>query len=733
LCTNIGAVAGENLQTRWQLRNGKAERSVQLLREYRQIDCRKCPEGKRIHSCSIMSAIEQRAFIYKARFQNSLHVKNAEARYKNAGRMAEQMKQKKIDDNIKMQRNARQKKEDESSAQYFEVFGDTVKNARMTPEMLQLVSVKAANNRLANDMKKNKKQIDQIDAQLVKLNRALTKAQSDHHKEIKMTQGAGYPRKIEKLQRSVEQTKAKTSLKSLENNDFTSAINERRVALTNLRRALALARGEYQEKSSATHEMRLDTDADLYDIQDAEKRSAELSASIKALNKGFREQYEQKLEKFEKEYAKEAALEKKIEDLLLDSPTKAKSPNSSKGKKLPGGGFQKVQNRFFGKAHNKSRFLAAARQNRLDELKTRVTSMEDAFETMRQQTGIDSVEQLADMIIESDRQNFRVYNQLNDLNRDIEELEVANKGVRRTIRDIKVQRRARKSGKVVRVDRVKERLANTKSMLESTIKEVAEKKVLMANLSPGLGELFTILGCDQLSSGFDKGIVSERNVMALLGTIEQRIVDLANIVSRLQGFRDVRNTSGQFNNRGRGKSNLPESGTFSFFMTQEDGGSGGGVGRTSPLGSTRRPRELPSVDALTQMAEQEGLGRTKSPRRSGTAISPIISKKELLKEAVAIVEKQEANARAVALAIENAALENTESEESDEEDGGSAFRYDGGSRMVSPVTGSRRGKKNSPRRPTKSNIKNNQGRSGKGLNRSRGRNRRARVKLGSPT
>ena len=109
-----------------------------------------------------MSAIEQRAFIYKARFQNSLHVKNAEARYKNAGRMAEQMKQKKIDDNIKMQRNARQKKEDESSAQYFEVFGDTVKNARMTPEMLQLVSVKAANNRLANDMKKNKKQIKAI-------------------------------------------------------------------------------------------------------------------------------------------------------------------------------------------------------------------------------------------------------------------------------------------------------------------------------------------------------------------------------------------------------------------------------------------------------------------------------------------------------------------------------------------------------------------------------------------
>ena len=100
--------------------------------------------------------------------------------------------------------------------------------------------------------------------------------------QLWVTQGAGYPRKIEKLQRSVEQTKAKTSLKSLENNDFTSAINERRVALTNLRRALALARGEYQEKSSATHEMRLDTDADLYDIQDAEKRSAELSASIKA-------------------------------------------------------------------------------------------------------------------------------------------------------------------------------------------------------------------------------------------------------------------------------------------------------------------------------------------------------------------------------------------------------------------------------------------------------------------
>ena len=290
-----------------------------------------------------MSDLEQRAFIYKARFQNSLHVKQAEARYKNAGRLAEQMKQKQIEDKLNMQRKERQRQQQNSKEEYIKMFGDNVKESRMTPDMLKLVSIKASNNSLANSMKRSKNQIAQIDAQLVKLNVTLMKAQSDHHKEMKMMQGAGYPRKIEKLQRSIEQLKAKSSLKTLENNEYITAINEKRIELTNLTRAFDESRDEYEEKLSITHEMKLDTDADLYDIKDAEERSAKLSASIRLLNKTFREKYEEKLEKFEKEYAKEAALEKKIEEMLLDSPTKSKSPSSVKGKRLPGGAFQRVQ------------------------------------------------------------------------------------------------------------------------------------------------------------------------------------------------------------------------------------------------------------------------------------------------------------------------------------------------------------------------------------------------------
>ena len=40
-----------------------------------------------------MADSSTKAFIYKARFQNSLHVKAAEARYNEIGRLAEQKKQ----------------------------------------------------------------------------------------------------------------------------------------------------------------------------------------------------------------------------------------------------------------------------------------------------------------------------------------------------------------------------------------------------------------------------------------------------------------------------------------------------------------------------------------------------------------------------------------------------------------------------------------------------------------
>ena len=56
---------------------------------------------------------------------------------------------------------------------------------RMTTDMKNLASLKAANNRLATDMKKNQSNIALIDKQLLKLSGTLYKLRSVHTRQLK--------------------------------------------------------------------------------------------------------------------------------------------------------------------------------------------------------------------------------------------------------------------------------------------------------------------------------------------------------------------------------------------------------------------------------------------------------------------------------------------------------------------------------------------------------------------
>ena len=362
---------------------------------------------------------------------------------------------------------------------------------------------------------------------------------------------------------------------------------------------------------------------------------------------------------FEKQYAEELAEERKYETVLLDSPTNkmkkkrnspSGSPISNSGK---GGGnaLQKMSNKFFASSKYKGSFLKAARVNRLDEIKNRVNSLEEAFETMTRETGIEDTNELVDNIIDSDRQNFRVMQQLNALNRDIEEYEIENKNIRRAIRSAVAQERSRKKGRVVHIDRVRDRVVQTQQKVIAENQDLEKRRKQMLSLAPLLLKLFNILGCDNLSARIDNG-VNELNIMPLLGSIEQRIVDLANICNNLNDRKERRNTSGTYAQQSL------ENGNKSLFLTQSLDRSQ--RDRTSPFGSVTKPRHLPNIEDMNQMAQEVKANDMVSNRMRGRAPSPIYSIKALKEEAIAVVKLQEANANRIAEAIERAALEEDE-------------------------------------------------------------------------
>jgi hypothetical protein len=591
---------------------------------------------------------QNRAFIYKTRFQGSLHIKQAEARYKNAGRVAEKLKQAKLEAKKKEQQKSSDGKSKKDHVDYQSMFGDTIKEMTMTPDMISLAGVKHGNNRLAQDMKKNKQTIEKIDFELIKLNEILIKARSDYHKEIQEQQKNGLPRKIDKMKRQIEQLRSKVSLENLSNIRTREKIDEKRLELTNLTRVYKECEATYSMKLSHSQEMREDIQNDMYDIEDSEAAARQMTAEIRLINKEFKEKYEEKLLAFEEQHAKDMAVEKKIEDLLLDSPVRSPQGKGrgGGGGRLPGNSMQGMSNIFFSAEDDEKRRKKLIHGNisKLGAIQSRVTSYEGAFEAMRSETGIADANELVEVIIESDRKNFGVYNQLNDLNREIEELEVSNKSIRRSIREINMQKRAQASGRVVHVDRVKDRLTNTTQNLASSLTQYEQKKKSMALLGPLLKNLFSILGCNVLTTG-DITNINERNVMPLLGSVEQRILDLANIVFKLEGNRS---SGTAFGLQGR----AIDSDRNSFFMTQH------GSSERSPLRMRFRPRELPDVETF-----HETLQETPGIRpHAKSAISPISTIEQLKHEAKAVVERQEAQARIVSEALERAAKEMDEEE-----------------------------------------------------------------------
>ena len=606
-----------------------------------------------------MADSSTKAFIYKARFQNSLHVKAAEARYNEIGRLAEQKKQRQKENLLRAQRAREQKNKDQKNEQTALYNSLSQGEIRMTTDVLSLVSLKASNNRLATDMKRNQNNIDMIDKQLIKLSSTLYKLKSANLRQLKESQNASYPRKIEKLKRQIEQLRGKKSMGKLRNNQLRAGIDQGRLELKNLKEGLKDIEEDLYEKDDAVKTLKLDIESNIEDLDEADEKASKLNIEMKQINKEFRAKYEQQIAIFEKQYAEELAEERKYETVLLDSPTNkmkkkrnspSGSPISNSGK---GGGnaLQKMSNKFFASSKYKGTFLKAARVNRLDEIKNRVNSLEEAFETMTRETGIEDTNELVDNIIDSDRQNFRVMQQLNALNRDIEEYEIENKNIRRAIRSAVAQERSRKKGRVVHIDRVRDRVVQTQQKVITENQDLEKRRKQMLSLAPLLLKLFNILGCDNLSARIDNG-VNELNIMPLLGSIEQRIVDLANICNNLNDRKERRNTSGTYAQQSL------ENGNKSLFLTQSLDRSQ--RDRTSPFGSVTKPRHLPNIEDMNQMAQEVKANDMVSNRMRGRAPSPIYSIKALKEEAIAVVKLQEANANRIAEAIERAALEEDE-------------------------------------------------------------------------
>merc|ERR1711871_180892 len=158
----------------------------------------------------------------------------------------------------------------------------------------------------------------------------------------------------------------------------------------------------------------------------------------------------------------------------------------------------------------------------------KVMSYEQAYEKIKEATGVSDIHELIDMFLTAEDANFRKFNFVNTLNSEIENME-------QQISDTKSNIEKYKGQGVTTDTQRKKQLRNLEDQLRMTLNKTDEyeKKYQQATktinqLKQGIHSLFTRLGCN--SSSVEEMLgnqgVTESNMMQYLGIIEQKTSEI---------------------------------------------------------------------------------------------------------------------------------------------------------------------------------------------------------------
>ncbi len=169
-----------------------------------------------------------------------------------------------------------------------------------------------------------------------------------------------------------------------------------------------------------------------------------------------------------------------------------------------------------------------------EKRKQYIDSMEEAFETITRETGIESLDELVDTFLRSEHRNFSVYKHINELNRNIEEAVAETRVIKAELK--RYSKQYSKSG-VSRTEKVDELTANRKRLEEKANeynKSTENYEVVSRTIQPMMLKLFSLMGCDQ--SDLNKELVingiNDLNIQSVLGIMEQQATTIANLYQK---------------------------------------------------------------------------------------------------------------------------------------------------------------------------------------------------------
>ena len=167
----------------------------------------------------------------------------------------------------------------------------------------------------------------------------------------------------------------------------------------------------------------------------------------------------------------------------------------------------------------------------------KVQSYEEAFERIKQATGITEIDELVTTFIDAEEQNFSLFNYVNELNNEIEKLEVQITDIKSEIEKYRGQGVNTENQRKKILKDLEDKLQKTeaKSQQYDEKYQVAQKTVNA--LKVGIQSIFYKIGCEKMpqSEMLDKSEgVTEANMMQYLGIVEQRTNEILQLYAQHQ-------------------------------------------------------------------------------------------------------------------------------------------------------------------------------------------------------
>ena len=166
----------------------------------------------------------------------------------------------------------------------------------------------------------------------------------------------------------------------------------------------------------------------------------------------------------------------------------------------------------------------------------KVQSYGEAFAKIQAATGINDIDELVTTFINSEDQNFSLFNYVNELNQEIEKLEEQISDTKAEIEKYKGQGvNADNQRKKILKD-LEERLAKTEGKADSYEKKYEGSMKTVNSHKSGIWNIFNKIGCNtpEVSEMLGEGGVTESNMMQYLGIIEQRTNEILQLYATSQ-------------------------------------------------------------------------------------------------------------------------------------------------------------------------------------------------------